>query len=142
MQTANKLEEALLIAFRAHYGQTDAAGQPYLLHPLRMMFKAEGELRKILCLLHDVVEDSNYTATEISFLFGVQIAKKLKLLTHDKETPYLAYIEALQSDIDARHVKGLDLFDNLSRVHSLDVTSQMHFFTKYGQALAVLAKKA
>jgi len=51
------LEKAIEIAVRAHEGQTDKAGAPYLLHPLRMMLRMEDEIAMMAAVLHDVVED-------------------------------------------------------------------------------------
>jgi (p)ppGpp synthase/HD superfamily hydrolase len=55
------LDKAILIAARAHQGQTDKAGQPYILHPLRVMFSRRNEIERICAVLHDVIEDTNIT---------------------------------------------------------------------------------
>ncbi|MBM3151882.1 MAG: hypothetical protein FJ189_01810 [Gammaproteobacteria bacterium] len=47
------------IALVAHSGQTDKAGAPYLLHPLRVMPAQETDAARIAGVLHDVVEDSD-----------------------------------------------------------------------------------
>ena len=52
------LERAIEIAVLVHKGTVDKAGQPYLLHPLRLMMRVETETEKIVAVLHDVVEDS------------------------------------------------------------------------------------
>ena len=51
------IEKALQIAARAHEGQKDKDGQPYILHPLRVMNAVEGEPAKVVAVLHDVIED-------------------------------------------------------------------------------------
>ncbi len=51
------LEQAIALAVEIHKGQVDKYGQPYILHPLRVMFRLEGEVAKIVGVLHDVVED-------------------------------------------------------------------------------------
>ena len=56
------LERAIEIAARAHAGQVDKAGQPYILHPLRLMLAVTTEHQRMAAVLHDVVED-----TEVSF---------------------------------------------------------------------------
>ena len=53
------LDKAIRIAAVAHEGQLDKAGQPYILHPLRIMFTKENEIERICAVLHDVIEDSN-----------------------------------------------------------------------------------
>jgi (p)ppGpp synthase/HD superfamily hydrolase len=55
------LEDAVSIAAQAHRGQEDKAGDPYLLHPLRMMLRMKSEAEMIAAVLHDVVEDSDWT---------------------------------------------------------------------------------
>ena len=58
------LERAIQIAALAHAGQFDKAGQPYILHPLRVMFRMEEEHERIAAVLHDVVEDSPWLTAE------------------------------------------------------------------------------
>jgi (p)ppGpp synthase/HD superfamily hydrolase len=51
------LEHAIAIAAKAHEGQVDKAGAPYILHPLRMMMNVRTIDERIVAVLHDVVED-------------------------------------------------------------------------------------
>ena len=51
------LEKAIKIAVEAHTGQLDKGGNPYILHPLRVMLSLETEEERIVGVLHDVVED-------------------------------------------------------------------------------------
>jgi GTP diphosphokinase / guanosine-3',5'-bis(diphosphate) 3'-diphosphatase len=55
------LERAIAIASGAHAGQVDKAGQPYILHPLRVMLRIASEAERIAEVLHDVMEDSGVT---------------------------------------------------------------------------------
>lgn len=50
-------ELALEIAIRSHAGQTERAGEPYILHPIRVMFRMTTSEERMVGLLHDVVED-------------------------------------------------------------------------------------
>lgn len=59
------LGKALEIALKAHRGQRDKAGAPYILHPLRVMLRMEGPLVMIAALVHDVVEDSATTLDDL-----------------------------------------------------------------------------
>jgi len=56
-QPMSLLERAIAIAVEAHRGKKDKGGQPYILHPLRVMFLVESEDERIVAILHDVVED-------------------------------------------------------------------------------------
>ncbi len=52
------LERAIEIAAHAHAGQFDKAGQPYILHPIKVMLRLSGEHERMAGVLHDVVEDT------------------------------------------------------------------------------------
>ena len=53
------LDKAIAIAAQAHLEQKDKAGAPYILHPLRMMFRFQSEAEMMVSVLHDVVERSS-----------------------------------------------------------------------------------
>src|SRR5687768_11464006 len=55
------LERAIEIAARAHVGQVDKGGQPYILHPIRLMLKVKTVSEQMAAVLHDVVEDTSVT---------------------------------------------------------------------------------
>jgi hypothetical protein len=59
------IERAIEIAAKAHAGVKDKQGQPYLLHPLRVMMGVEGEEAQIVAVLHDVVEDTPISLDDI-----------------------------------------------------------------------------
>lgn len=61
----NLLEKALIIATKAHEGQTDKAGAPYIFHPIRVSNRCRTEEEKIVSLLHDVIEDTSVTASDL-----------------------------------------------------------------------------
>ena len=113
MQTL--LEEALLIAVVAHKGQKDKAGEPYIFHPLRLMFRVNSPEEKIVALLHDVVEDSNVTLTDLKRKgFGGEVIKAVSLLTHDKAVSYQDYVKKIKPNPLAKSIKVADLEDNMN----------------------------
>jgi hypothetical protein len=59
------LSKATEIAAKAHAGQVDKANQPYILHPLRVMFQMTGDYEQITAVLYDVVEDSSITLEDL-----------------------------------------------------------------------------
>ena len=59
------LEKAIAIAARAHAGQVDKAGQPYILHSIRVMLRMGSEAERITGVLHDVIEDSDVTLEDL-----------------------------------------------------------------------------
>ena len=60
------LERALAIAASAHAGQTDKAGEPYILHPIRLMLAVATDDERIAALLHDVVEDTDWSLEQLA----------------------------------------------------------------------------
>ena len=60
------LERAIAIAAEGHAGQLDKAGQPYILHPIRVMLRVSGTSERIAAILHDVVEDTPVTLDQLA----------------------------------------------------------------------------
>jgi len=59
------LEQAISIASLAHEGQLDKGGEPYILHPLRVMMKLKDYDLRIIAVLHDVIEDTKVTDIDL-----------------------------------------------------------------------------
>jgi (p)ppGpp synthase/HD superfamily hydrolase len=111
----NKLGRAIEIAATAHINQVDKGGKPYILHPLWVMDKVRhlGEDYMITAVLHDVVEDSDWTFEGlVKEGFSQNVMYALSLLTHNKETSYEDYIKAIATDPIAKAVKLRDLEHN------------------------------
>lgn len=62
------LIKAFIIAFKAHRGQKDKAGKPYILHPVYVAMHTKGIKRKTVALLHDIVEDTEITIDDLQQL--------------------------------------------------------------------------
>ena len=107
------LEKAIEIAVRAHAGQKCKDGTPYVLHPLRLMSRMNTEEERMAAVLHDVVEDTHVTFEDLRAA-GIpeNVLEAVRLLTHEKETPYEDYVERLKNHPVARRVKLADLQDN------------------------------
>jgi len=93
------LERALEIAADAHRGQVDKAGEPYLLHPLRVMLRLAGEQERIVALLHDVVEDAPaWTLDRLRAEgFPEEVVLAVDRLTRREGEPYEALIQRILS---------------------------------------------
>jgi (p)ppGpp synthase/HD superfamily hydrolase len=127
--TASVLEKAIALALEVHEGQTDKAGQPYILHPLRLMAAMATEEERIVAVLHDVVEDSHATFDDLGALGVSEDAlTALRLLTHHDndgtEENYFAYIARIKRNPLARAVKLADLADNLNVVRLPKLTER------------------
>ena len=115
------LEKAIEIAARAHAGQTDKAGQPYILHPLRVMLAVEGPERRMAAVLHDTVEDTDMTLDDLrSAGFAEDVILAVDALTkRDGETRLDAARRAVRNPI-ARAVKLADVADNMDLSRIID----------------------
>ena len=132
------LDRAIALASEAHKGQFDKQGEPYILHPIRVMMdlRKDGfsEVYQTVGVLHDVVEDTAIEMDQIHDDFGIVIAAPLTLLTLEKDVPYFDYIRGILNDPVSVEVKKRDLTDN---------TDFRRFFhkvkyDKYARAMAIL----
>jgi len=134
------LEAAIAMAVDAHCGQTDKGGAPYILHPLRVMMVMATADERIVAMLHDVVEDSDYTLEDIAYEFGPRVTAAVDAITKRHGESYNAYLDRVTADEVARRVKLADLKDNsdLSRL-GRDVTeADRKRLDKYLRARAIL----
>jgi (p)ppGpp synthase/HD superfamily hydrolase len=142
------LEQVIGIALKAHAGQLDKAGKPYILHPLRVMMSVESpslDSARIVAVLHDVVEDSEWTVERLEAEFGLTVEEQaaLRLLTHGDDEDYDAYVDRLASNPLARAVKISDLRDNLDVTRLEQVTERdAKRITKYLRSLRKLRRAA
>jgi (p)ppGpp synthase/HD superfamily hydrolase len=116
------LDRAILIAAEAHLGQKDKAGEPYVLHPLRVMMRVEGKTARIVAVLHDVVEDSDeWTLDRLRGAgFSEDVVEAVEYLTRREDETYEAFVERAAGNRIARRVKLADLEDNMD-VRRLEV---------------------
>ena len=136
------IENAILVAAYAHRGQRDLGGNPYIFHPLRVTEAAraagESEAVQIVCVLHDVVEDTKVTALQIADSFGIDIAAAVVALTHYRGEDYLtSYLSRVVSDPLAHRAKPFDIYDNMPRPPLGDGTDEARN-EKYRKALHIL----
>lgn len=113
------LERAIEIAVKAHAGQTDKAGAPYILHPLRMMLRLSTNEERIAAVLHDVVEDSGVTLDDLREEgFSEEIIEALASVTKRQGEDYFEFVRRAAANPIGRKVKLADLVDNcdLSRI--------------------------
>ena len=109
------LEHALVIAALAHAGQRDKAGQPYILHPLRMMLKLETEQERMVALLHDVLEDTAVTLAALEEAgFSVEVLQAVQTLTRGPGESRMEAAQRAAQDPLALSVKLADNADNLN----------------------------
>ena len=113
--SGGSVEDAIALALQAHRGQTYAAtGQPFILHPLRVMLRFEEPLLQTVAVLHDVVEDTDVSLESLSRAgFRAEVIS-VDALTRRPGEPYHLYIERVARDQVASRVKCADLAENLA----------------------------
>ena len=110
----SNLEKAIEIASKAHAGQLDKGGEPYILHPIRVMLRMKTNLERMVAVLHDVVEDSDITIDKLAEEgFPAQVLEAVAALTKlPGESRLQAAERAARSPI-ARAVKLADNAENM-----------------------------
>ena len=134
------VEDAVSIAVRAHRGQRDKAGAPYLLHPLRMMLRMDTEAAMMAAVLHDVVEDTEWTLERLREAgFSEEVLEAVDCLTHREGESYQEFVERVRTNPIARQVKIADLEDNMNvrRMNQLG-PKELERMEKYHRAWRVL----
>ena len=134
------LDAAIRVMLDAHRGQVDKGGQPYFLHPLRVMLWCEGEADRIVAVLHDVIEDSAITTTDLRNLFGEEVATAVQAVTRCDSELYSDFIARCAANPIARRVKIADLNDNmdLTRLGRVPTAHDLRRHDKYADAAAAL----
>jgi len=130
------LEQAISIASLAHAGQLDKGGEPYILHPLRVMMKLKDEKQRIVAVLHDVIEDTIITYQYLKDRgLNSELVNHVVTLTRFKNENYNEYINRISKDEFAIQVKLADLEDNMdmSRLKNPTVKDYDRV-VKYGKA--------
>jgi GTP diphosphokinase / guanosine-3',5'-bis(diphosphate) 3'-diphosphatase len=109
------LERAIEISAAAHAGQVDKAGQPYILHPLRVMLRVDTLEERMAAVLHDVIEDTTVTLEQLQREgFSEAVLQAVEALTkRTGETRLMAAGRAAQNPI-ARVVKLADNAENMN----------------------------
>ena len=103
---------AMEIAYRAHHGQLDKSGVPYIFHPIHLAEQMDDEYSCCVALLHDTVEDTDVTIDELKAIFPKEVTDAVALMTHQKGTDYFDYVRTIKKNPIARTVKLADLAHN------------------------------
>lgn len=125
MKEEELLEKSIKIAVEAHRGQKDRYGAPYILHATRVMQRLVTPEEKIAGILHDVVEDTDWTFEQLA-KEGVpdQILKALDAVTKREGEEYEAFVKRGAANSLAKRVKLADLEDNMDLRRMPEVTEK------------------
>lgn len=133
-------KKAIDICLEAHKGQRDKGDLPYAIHPFHLADQMKTEAETCTALLHDVKEDAPWAYEKyVAGKFPTEVIEALQLLTHDKDTDYLEYVERLSGNRLAARVKLADLRHNSTPGRKTPFTDKdRKRLQKYLKAQAIL----
>jgi len=138
------LQRAVEIATEAHKNQVDKNNDPYLLHILRVMNAGRTMDEKITGILHDLIEDTNWTFSDLEAEgFSSEIIEAINCLTKKETEDYNQFIQRIKTNPLAIKVKINDLVDNLDikRLQSVtekDVPRLNKYLEAYRQLVSII----
>lgn len=135
------IDDAVAIAAKAHDGQLDKAGKPYISHPLRVMDRVRTEHERMAAVLHDVIEDTPVTADDLAAAGAPpEVVAAVVALSKSPGEPMANYLARVAADPIAAVVKRADIADNASpaRIDCLDGPTQERLRAKYEASLRML----
>ena len=136
--------KAMKIAYEAHLGQLDYNDVPYIFHPYHLAEQMDDEVSCTVALLHDVVEDTHLTLSDLEQIFPTQVVEIVRLLTHDEGIDYFDYIRKIKTDSIATKVKLEDLKHNSNEARSIgsNLTQEqlLYWKEKYAKAKEILLR--
>jgi len=138
-----RLEEAIELALKAHWGQAQRNGAPYILHSLYVMQQVKGEVRQTAAVLHDVLEDSSMTLDDLRAEgFSEQVVSLVDALSRRAEETYEQYIHRLAKSPAAIPIKLADLRHNMDALRLVDFTEEDGLrFKRYHKAYRQLERQ-
>ncbi len=106
-------KKAMKLSYMAHHGSYDKGGVPYVFHPFHVAEQMDDEYSICVALLHDVVEDTSYTITDIEKEgFPKEIVDAVRVITREDGQDYMEYIKLVKTNPIATKVKLADLEHN------------------------------
>lgn len=115
MKKGEMLGKMLVIATNAHAGQFDRGGNPYILHPLKVMHYLKSFDEELMCMAlgHDVIEDTSVTYKDLREAgMSERVIVGIRALTKQPGQTYDEYKEGVFANEDAMRVKLADLRHN------------------------------
>lgn len=119
------LEKAIALAAQAHEGQKDKAGEPYILHLLRVALAVRTPKARIAAVLNDILEDTDVTEAQLQEMgFDQDVIVAVQALTKRKGETRLEAAKRAKANPIAREVKIEDNADNLDLSRLDDLTEK------------------
>lgn len=141
MKKGEMLAKMLVIATNAHAGQFDKGGNPYILHPLKVMHYLKSDDEELMCIAlgHDVIEDTPTTYRDLREAgMSERVIEGIRHLTKVPGQTYEEYQDGVFSNVDSMRVKKADLRHNsdirrLKGVTDKDVARIAKYMKFYSQ---------
>jgi len=137
------LEKAIHLAVEAHFHQKDKAGNPYIEHPIYVMNSVDDIREKIVAILHDVVEDTDYSLDQLRSLgFPEEIVEAVDAISKRVGETTHEYLDRVKVNTLALAVKKADMRHNskFERLTYLPKEKAVHLFSKYYDAYNYLTE--
>ena len=135
------LDKAFQLAVSAHAGQVDKSGQAYIAHVVRVLaiLERNGEdiQTQALGLVHDVIEDSDYSLYYVQKCLEVddKFIEDLRLLTRTDDVTYQEYIDKICTSVRAAKVKAADIEDHFRDCSHVSESLKERYKKAYGIVL-------
>ena len=136
-------KKALKLCFEAHKEQLDQSGMPYVFHPFHVAEEMHDEETTTVALLHDVIEDTNYTLDDLRNMgFSNIVLEAVEAMTHLPDVSYEDYLRNIKRNPIAKAVKLADIRHNadLTRLDVIDEKAE-YWKKKYQFAYQVLCEE-
>lgn len=145
--SAVMLSKAILIATNGHFGQFDKGGNPYILHPLAVMYNMRSQgfdvETQCIAVLHDLLEDNKEWTEQRLYDEGMtkEVVDGLVLMRHNPGVDYFDYIEGMRHNIRTLRVKRGDIEHNFD-IRRLKGLREKDFarLEKYSKAYVLVNK--
>lgn len=150
------LVKAYVFSAQAHKGQTRLSGEPYLVHPLEVAYtltKMNLDISSVVSgLLHDTIEDSYVSKSEIEENFGTEVAElvdgvtkigqiPLKTSEDSKVETFRKMLLAMSKDIRVILIKLADRYHNMKTLNFLSSNKQIDIARETMDIYAPLAHR-
>lgn len=131
------IQQALMLAFKAHEGQKDRSGNPFIFHPIAVALNCFFHTDKVVAILHDVVEDTHITLPDLQALFPAVVCEAVDHISQRKHLgeTYKDFIKRCCLNATARRVKKADLHHNSGRLNELPEVEAESLGERYRWAL-------
>lgn len=136
-------KKALKLCFEAHKEQLDKSGMPYVFHPFHVAEEMDDEETTVVALLHDVIEDTDYTLDDLRNMgFSSKAIEAIEVMTHLPEVSYEDYLRNIKRNPIAKKVKLADIRHNsdLTRLDVMDEKAE-YWKKKYTFAYQILCEE-